>query len=60
MADSGGVRVTVTLTKEQDRILRTIAARNKVSVAWLLRRAVDQLVEIGDTPELTLDLRRAS
>ena len=60
MGEDGGVRTTVTLTKEQDRVLRTLADRHKVSVAWLVRHAVDRLIDDGDAVQLPLDLRRAS
>ncbi|MHB1217125.1 MAG: ribbon-helix-helix domain-containing protein [Alphaproteobacteria bacterium] len=52
------VRVTASLTKEQDRVLRALAAKHKVSVAWLIRYAVSQLVEQADTVQLPLDLIR--
>lgn len=60
MGEDGGVRTTVTLTKEQDRVLRALADRHKVSVAWLVRHAVDRLIEDGDAVQLPLDFRRAS
>lgn len=41
---SSATRVTVTLTKEQDNTLRTLAGRHKVSVAWLVRNALDRIV----------------
>lgn len=49
------VRVTASLTKEQDRILRALAAKHDVSVAWLIRYAVSQLVDQADTVQLPLD-----
>ena len=52
----GGVRVTASLTKEQDRVLRALAARHNVSVAWLIRHAVGKLVEQGESLQLPLDL----
>ena len=36
-----GVRVTATVTAEQDRVLRALAAKHKGSVAWLVRYAVE-------------------
>jgi hypothetical protein len=43
-------RVTVTLPKRQLDALQTIAAREDVSVAWLVRKAVDKLLRQG--PEI--------
>jgi hypothetical protein len=42
-----GVRVTATLSREQERKLRDLAAEHKVSVAWLIRHAVDQMLKPG-------------
>ena len=50
------VRVTATITKQQDRALRTLASRNKVSVAWLIRHAIDRLLSEGESVQLPLDL----
>lgn len=52
------VRVTASLTKDQDRVLRALADKHKVSVAWLVRYAVAQLVEQADEVQLPLDLIR--
>lgn len=41
---SSATRVTVTLTKDQDTVLRTLADKHKVSVAWLVRNALDRIV----------------
>jgi predicted DNA-binding ribbon-helix-helix protein len=43
-------RVTVTLSKRQLDALQVIATREDVSVAWLVRKAVDKLLRQG--PEL--------
>jgi predicted DNA-binding ribbon-helix-helix protein len=43
-------RVTVTLPKRQLDALETIAMREDVSVAWLVRKAVDKLLRQG--PEI--------
>lgn len=51
------VRVTATLTKKQERMLRALAAKHKVSVAWLIRHAVDRLLAEGDSVQLPLDFR---
>jgi len=55
-----GERVTASLTKEQHRVLRALAEKHKVSVAWLIRYAVSQLVEQAETVQLPLDLIRRS
>jgi len=38
-------RTTATLTTEQGRLLKAMADRQKVSVSWLIRHAVDRLIE---------------
>lgn len=38
-------RTTATLTADQGRLLRLMAERQKVSVSWLIRHAVDRLIE---------------
>jgi predicted DNA-binding ribbon-helix-helix protein len=43
-------RVTVTLSKRQLDTLQAIATREDVSVAWLVRKAVDKLLLQG--PEI--------
>jgi hypothetical protein len=40
-------RVTVTLPRRQLDALQTIAVREDVSVAWLVRKAVDRLLRDG-------------
>lgn len=54
-------RQTTTFTKEQFAALERIAATNKVSVTWLIRRAVDHLIEQVDSgaggPVLPFDIR---
>jgi hypothetical protein len=54
----GGVRVTATISKQQERLLRALADRHKVSVAWLIRHAIDRLLSEGESVQLPLDLRR--
>lgn len=39
------VRVTTTLTREQLEALEHIANQNHVKVAWVVRQAVDRLIE---------------
>lgn len=57
-SDSEGIRVTATITKDQDRLLKATAAKHKVSVAWLVRHAIDRLLAEGDAIQLPLDLER--
>ncbi|WP_157686505.1 ribbon-helix-helix domain-containing protein [Paraburkholderia phymatum] len=42
-------RVTVTLPRRQIDALELIATREDVSVAWLVRKAVDKLLREGPT-----------
>ncbi|MEE3626405.1 CopG family transcriptional regulator [Nitrospirillum sp. BR 11752] len=49
-------RITTTFTKAQHESLLRIAEKNGVDVAWLIRRAVDRLIEDADGgPLLPLD-----
>jgi len=51
------VRVTTTLTKRQHDRLERIAEKNRVKVAWVVRRAVERLLEQAEGgPLLPLDL----
>jgi predicted transcriptional regulator len=60
IADEGVVRVTASLSRTQEAALKELAAKHKVSVAWLIRYAVDQFVERGRESQLPLDfVRRA-
>jgi Ribbon-helix-helix protein, copG family len=43
-------RVTVTVPKQQLDALQVIAVREGISVAWLVRKAIDKLLKQG--PEL--------
>ena len=58
IAEDGVVRVTASLSRGQEHALKELAARYKVSVAWLVRYAVDQLVEQGREAQLPLDFGR--
>lgn len=60
IADEGVVRVTASLSRRQEQALKELAVRHKVSVAWLIRYAVDQLVEQGREAQLPLDFARRS
>ena len=53
-----GNRVTASLTNEQCRILRALAEKHHVSVSWLVRYAVGQLIEQADAVQLPLDIFR--
>lgn len=57
VAKDEGVRVTATITRQQDRMLRALADRHKVSVAWLVRHAIDRLLSEGEAVQLPLDLK---
>ncbi len=54
-------RYTTTFTKEQFAALERIADANKVTVTWLIRRAVDHLIDSVDGaaggPMLPFDVR---
>lgn len=58
IAEEGVVRVTASLSRAQEQALKDLAAKHKVSVAWLVRYAVDQLVERGREAQLPLDFAR--
>jgi hypothetical protein len=58
IADEGVVRVTASLSRGQEQALKELAARHKVSVAWLVRYAVDQLIQEGREAQLPLDFGR--
>ena len=58
VAEDGAVRVTASLTRGQEQALKDLAAKHKVSMAWLVRYAVDQLVEQGREAQLPLDFGR--
>ena len=58
VAEDGAVRVTASLTRGQEQALKDLAAKHKVSRAWLVRYAVDQLVEQGREAQLPLDFGR--
>jgi predicted DNA-binding ribbon-helix-helix protein len=51
-------RVTVTLPKWQLDALQTIATREDVSVAWLVRKAVDKLLRQGHEIPVTDSAQR--
>lgn len=49
--DNSAHRLSVSLTAEQHRELREIARKNRVSVAWVVREAIDLLLKM-DMPLL--------
>lgn len=49
------VRVTTTLTREQYAELERLAEQNSVKIAWLVRRAVERLVDEANRGTLPLD-----
>ncbi|SFT82723.1 Ribbon-helix-helix protein, copG family [Paraburkholderia aspalathi] len=51
-------RVTVTLPRRQLDALQTIAVREDVSVAWLVRKAVDRLLRDGPDLPVTDRVRQ--
>ena len=60
IADDGVVRVTASLSRSQELALKELARRHRVSVAWLIRYAVDQILELGREAQLPLDFGRRS
>lgn len=49
--DKSAHRLSVSLTAEQHRELNEIARKNRVSVAWVIREAIDRLLNV-DMPLL--------
>jgi hypothetical protein len=60
VADQQMERVTVTLTRSQVLALKGLAKQNKVAVAWLVRHAVERLLDSGESVQLPLDLGKPS
>lgn len=48
-----GARLSVTLTAEQLRGVESLAKKNRVSVAWVIREAIDRLLR-DDAPLFNL------
>ncbi len=48
VAKKDSVRITATISTGQHEALLELAGRKKVSIAWLIREAVDKLVEEMD------------
>jgi len=59
-ADRQMERITVTLTREQVIALKALSAKNKVAVAWLVRFAVERLLDEGPAVQLPLDFGKGS
>lgn len=55
IAEEGVSRVTASLSRSQEQALKELAQRHKVSVAWLIRYSVDQLIEQSRETQLPLD-----
>lgn len=49
------VRVTTTLTRQQHVELGRLADQNSVKIAWLVRRAVERLIDEANRGTLPLD-----
>lgn len=47
---SGGTRLSVTLPPDHYREMQHLASRKKVSMAWVIRDAVDQYLAAHDDP----------
>lgn len=47
--DAGAHRLSVSLTAEQHDQLAAIAKTNRVSIAWVVREAIERLLQ-GDMP----------
>jgi predicted DNA-binding protein len=58
LLDDGTVRVTASLSRSQEQALKDLAARHKVSMAWLIRHAVDQLIEQSQDAQLPLNFSK--
>ncbi|UXT39758.1 CopG family transcriptional regulator [Agrobacterium tumefaciens] len=58
IAEEGVVRVTASISRSQEQALKELAAKHKVSVAWLIRCAIDRLVDQGREAQLPLDFGR--
>lgn len=51
-------RFTATLTVSQKEALQELASKYKVSVAWLIRQAIDRFIEeAAGGPKLPFDVR---
>jgi hypothetical protein len=52
-------RITTTLSRQQHAALEQLAKKNGISVSWLVRKAVDMLIEYAQGgPFLPLEFRK--
>lgn len=59
LSDRNSARVTVNMTLAQRAELQRVAARNGVSLSWVIRRSLERTVEEANGgPLLPLDLAR--
>lgn len=58
IAEKEIVRVTASLPRTQERALKELAAKNDVSVSWLIRCAVSKLLNESEETQLPLDFGR--
>ncbi|WP_170461116.1 ribbon-helix-helix protein, CopG family [Ruegeria arenilitoris] len=58
IADKEIVRVTASLPRTQELGLKELAAKNDVSVSWLIRHAVSKLLNESEDAQLQLDFGR--
>ena len=57
-ASDRACRITATLTVSQKESLQELASKYKVSVAWLIRQAIDRLIEeAAGGPKLPFEVR---
>lgn len=56
-ADKPGHRLSVSLTAEQHEHLLDLARRNRVSVAWVVREAIERLLK-DDAPLFRFEPRQ--
>ncbi len=56
---NNSVRTSFTLSRTQYERLGELALRSDVSVAWLIRYAVQELLEKPEAEQLPLPIRRA-
>ncbi len=50
------VRLSVNLSEDQYIQLHEIAAKSEVSLAWIVRKAVQQFLEIRQDPQIPLPM----
>ena len=60
LAEEGVARVTASLTRSQESVLKELAQRHRVSVSWLIRYAVDQLIDSQQESQIPLDFGKGN